>query len=217
MKMSKIKHSDDYIEKIKRDNERFFDKRKEKDSPVKSDFESEKNLKQKSQKQNASKNQNSRVDKILKESEENNLTLDEERKLCDESLSFHERMVLLKQKRKQAEQFRGNEAKNIIDNQNREGDDKNSKNKAEEETSTQIKDASKEQMSRVTRNVNLKKSEIESKGSRGNKDFKKNKRAEALLSDNGEKKKSSGKLNTSNIHNLSDSALFSLGKSAKLT
>jgi len=217
MKMSKIKHSDDYIGKIKRDNERFSDKRKEKDSPVKSDFESEKNLKRKSQKQNASKNQNSRVDKSLEESEENNLTLDEERELCDESLSFHERMVLLKQKRKQAEQFRGNEAKNIIYNQNEEGDDKNSKNKAEEETSTQIKDASKEQISHVTRKVNLRKSEIESKGSRGNKDFKKNKREEATLSDNGEKKKSFGKLNTSNIHNLSDSALFSLEKSANLT
>ena len=217
MKMSKIKHSDDYKGKIKRDNERFSDKRKEKDSPVKSDFESEKNLKRKSQKLNASKNQNSRVDKILKESEENNLTLDEERELCDESLSFHERMVLFKQKRKQAEQFRGNEAKNIIDNQNEEGDDKNSKNKAEEETSTQIKDVSKEQISGVTRNVNLKKSEIESKGSRGNKDFKKNKREEAPLSENGEKEKSFGKLNASNIQKLSNSALLSFEKSAKLT
>lgn len=217
MKMSKIKHSDDYIGKIKRDNERFSDKRKEKDSPVKLDFESEKNLKRKSQKQNASKNQNSRVDKSIEETEENNLTLDEERELCDESLSFHERMVLLKQKRKQAEQFRGNEAKNIIDNQNEEGDDKNSKNKAEEETSTQIKDASKEQISGVTRNVNLKKSEIESKGSRGNKDFKKNKREEAPLSENGEKEKSFGKLNASNIQKLSNSALLSLEKSAKLT
>lgn len=217
MKMSKLKHSDDYKGKIKRDNERFSDKRKEKESPIKSDFESEKNLKRKKQKQNASKKQNSSAEKRLEELEEDNLSVDEESELCDESLSFHERMELLKQKRKQAEQFRGNEVKNITGSENEEGVDKNSKNKIGKENSTQIKDTSKEQIARVTRNVNLKNSETESKGSRGSKDFKKNKREEAPLSDNGEKKNSFGKLNTSNIHKLSDSVLLSIEKSAKLT
>ena len=220
MNMSKLKHSDDYKGKIKRENERFSDRRKSKESPIKSDYGSEKSLNRKRLKQNASKNQSLREEKNLEEVKTENLPLDKEREPCDESLSFHERMVLLKQKRKQAEQFRGNEAKNIIGNQNEEGDGKNSKNQIEEENSTQTKDTSKEQISRVTRNVNPRNSETESKRSCGNEEVKRNKRdkrEETPLSENGEKEKSFGKLNSSNIQKLSNSALLSLEKSAKLT
>lgn len=216
MNMSKLKHSDDYKGKIKRENERFSDRRKERERPIKSDYGSEKSLNRKRRKQNAIKNQSLREEKNLEEVKTENLPLDKEREPCDESLSFHERMQLKKQKRKQAEVFRKSQSKEANGSEKAKGDDGNQENKIKDETSSQIKGNAKEEVSGLKRNVRLEEAKVDGKERRENQDHKK-KASEEVSHSRNEKDKSFEKLNTSNIHKLHSASLLSLEKGARIT
>lgn len=216
MNMSKLKHSDDYKGKIKRENERFSDRRKSKESPIKSDFESGKNLNRKRRKQNASKNQSLSEEKNLEKVKTENLPVDKEREPCDESLSFHERMQLKKQKRKQAEVFRRSESKEANGSEKAKGDDGNQENKIKDGTSSQIKDNAKEKVSGSKRNVRLEEAKLDGKERRENEEHKR-KASEGASRSTNEKDKSFEKLNTSNIHKLHSASLLSIEKGARIT
>lgn len=213
MNMSKLKHSDDYKGKIKRDDERFSEKRKEKKSSGKSNVEVEKKSKQKKQKQNTDGNQILDAENF-KPTLAEHFSTDEERELCDESLSLNERINLLKQKRKQAENFRKSKSEEVRDQENMEGGDKELKNQNPKDDSSEIKDTSKEQVSRVKNNAHTKEKKREE--TKGDKNHGTKSKDKVPLPD-AQNSKSMKKATTQNIEKLTDASFLSIEKAASLT